>query len=150
MSPKRLNLKKLMDEKYADTTNPMTNAILDVIAEYHTKTHSDYALAELLGISRSRVSSYRKRGVTPDTEVATKIALIMDWPVMYLLSIFNLERRSLTQQSAEFWKKIHETTRGAVTSLLGAVALAPLVIDTAGRCILCQIPQRGPSRLLTA
>lgn len=105
---------------------------------------SDYALAKLLGITRSGISSHTtgRRSVFSD-EVGYRIAELLDLDAGYVLSCLAAER-SKDIKVKKVWQRLAELTRVAIIApVLFAVTLAgsPLVTPspafTSQLCILC-------------
>lgn len=79
---------------------------LDALKARHD-LKSDYALAKLLGTSRSVVSRYRTGTDTFGEEMALKVAALLDTPAGYILSCIAEERTKCPQVKAA-WRKVAE------------------------------------------
>lgn len=76
--------------------------IIDYLDAAKTKYKSDSAVGRLIGKEYRDIWAYRKKGITPDAETCTKLALILDIEPMEVISSAGIESAK-TEKSREFW-----------------------------------------------
>src|SRR3989338_7175903 len=105
----------------------MTLAELMDKAKTRANLPSDYALAKVLGIYRSIVSSWRKGKKHPSNTEAVQLATLAGLPEMNVIA--EIEYQTATnEKKKEFWKSYLES-RG-IAATLGMCALGLTIIAT--------------------
>lgn len=94
---------------------------LDALKRQH-KLSSDYALAELLGISRQKVSNYRRGADTFGEETAVKVAELGGWRAGYVFACGAEERAERTKRPAvrKAWHEVAKALAPALAVMIGA------------------------------
>lgn len=78
-----------------------------------TETGSDYAVAQLIGISRSRMSRYiRELDVMHDEDVIARAAILAGWNPLETVARFRRESAK-TEASRRIWEKFAALARSA-------------------------------------
>lgn len=78
---------------------------------------SDYAVAQLLGITRSSVSKYRSSTPTFDEEMSVKIARVLEIPPGVVLADQAMERAK-NEEARSAWSQILERLGGVAASVM--------------------------------
>lgn len=106
-----------------------TNEILDTIKSRHD-WGSDYKLAQELGISRSRLSAYRRKNVNMDDDVVLQAEKLLDLPEGTLLMEMHAIRTKCPTAKGVFHKISAKIAAGALAIMLGISTLyAPMPVE---------------------
>ncbi len=117
---------------------------LDLVAQL-TETGSDYAIGKILGISRSRVSNYRRGERWMDDEMCTRVGLALGINPFKVIAEINAEKAK-TAEKRKFWKDAASRAAAVLLSAGTAFAALPHLVGVQ-HYILCKIPR---SRLVGA
>lgn len=104
-----------------------TIELLDA-AKKHSHAPSDYALANLLGISRQRLSHWRNERELPDTLGAIKLAAILGRDPIEVIAEIEIERaeRANKETTADEWRSILTRVKaGLAMFIIGGALLTP-------------------------
>jgi len=87
-----------------------------------TGAPSDYALAKILGITRSGLSKYRNNKTQMDDSVCLKVASILEIEPMIVISAMHAERARSEKEKA-VWTALFEKLGGMAASVLIATTI---------------------------
>jgi len=106
-----------------------TNEYLDLIKSTKSIT-SDYKLAQLLDISRSRLSAYRNKPRNMDDDLVLKVEKILDLPEGVVLFEMHSKRTNCPQAAQIFHEISQKLAAGALAVVLAvSVSFAPAEVS---------------------
>lgn len=98
---------------------------------------SDYAMAKVLGITRSAVSRYRNHPeATFDDATALKIAAALETDPGYVFACMAAQRAKV-EQVRRIWEELAKKLGGAAAAVLLALLLSPYSDAVAASCSAC-------------
>ena len=76
---------------------------VDYLDRAKAKLGTDSAVGRAIGRQHKEIWAYRKKGIMPDVETATKLALVLDIEPMEIISCIGLQGAK-NEGSRDFWK----------------------------------------------
>lgn len=126
-----------------------TVEFLDAVKDRNSLT-SDYALSNLLGITRSAVSALRNKKDFMGDSTAIRVAELLDLHPGYVMACCHAERAKKAEEKAA-WASVIETLGGLAASIALGVSLfvpsppagAVVAYSAPDQFVLCKTRRRG-------
>ncbi|MDO9011345.1 MAG: hypothetical protein Q7U78_05995 [Gallionella sp.] len=111
---------------------------LDFVSDLKTKTglESDYAIAKLLGVTKTTLSSYRNKKSFFDDSIAIQVADLLNEDAAYVVACIHAERAKHSNERA-LWERIAammqtKEASGIAAALLVLIFLPTISLDDGG------------------